>query len=82
MGTDVPSRLPDPDRSRVLLVGASRYDHLPDRPSVAANLDALESVLTDPELGGLRREHCRVLREPANPVEVVDELILPGRYLC
>jgi uncharacterized caspase-like protein len=62
------ARLPDPDRSYAVLVGTSTYESadLPDLPAVRNNLDDLAAVLTDPALGGLRADHCTILREPAD----------------
>ncbi|MDG6103099.1 TIR domain-containing protein [Dactylosporangium aurantiacum] len=62
-------RLPDPDRSAVLLIGTSRYDvpSLDDLPAVANNLAGLAAAFTDPEYGVVRPDNCRVLAEPANP---------------
>lgn len=54
-------QLPDPARSRAVLVGAATYadPELPDLPSVANNVHDLAAVLTDPELGGLSASSCR-----------------------
>ncbi|MGW6442326.1 caspase family protein [Lentzea sp. NPDC055074] len=59
-------RLPDPQRTRVLLIGMSTYDQadLHDLPMVPNNLQALKRALTDPMLGGLLPEHCRILLNP------------------
>jgi molecular chaperone DnaJ len=64
-------RLPDPDRSRVLLLGAAHYTGgLPDLPAVGNNLRALRRELTDPEGGGLPDERCRMALDPVNAGEV------------
>jgi hypothetical protein len=65
-------RLPDPNRSAALLVGASRYDAdtLPDLPAVANNVDALAGLFTDAAMWGLPRERCHVLLDPTEPGEV------------
>ncbi|MFI8101042.1 caspase family protein [Streptomyces sp. NPDC086023] len=67
--------LPDPARSRCLLVGVSRHasDDLADLPAVENNLEALRAALTDPEVWGLAAEHCVVLR-PAVAGEVIDRI--------
>jgi putative AlgH/UPF0301 family transcriptional regulator len=62
--------LSDPHHSRVVLVGASTYAHLPQLPTVAANLSGLSGVLTDPLLWGLPPEHCRVVSDPKTPQQV------------
>ena len=62
--------LSDPHHSRVVLVGASTYAHLPQLPTVAANLSGLSGVLTDPLRWGLPPEHCRVVSDPKTPQQV------------
>ncbi|GAA4531975.1 caspase family protein [Amycolatopsis samaneae] len=59
-------RLPDPEHSYAVLIGASTYasDELPDVPAVRNNLAGLAAALTDPGRGGLRREHCVTLGDP------------------
>jgi hypothetical protein len=60
----VTARLPDPSRSRILLIGTSHHAHpderLPDLPIVANNLADLAAVFTDPDLGGFDGDHCVV----------------------
>jgi hypothetical protein len=66
-------RLPDPRRSRIALIGSSRFDHSPglaDLPSVVDNVTALRSVFTDPLLCGVPDEHCPVLLDAATPAEL------------
>ena len=66
-------RLFDPERSRVVLIGTSRYDSDPELhalPAVRGNLTALESVLTDPARCGLPPEHVEVVTDPANAAAV------------
>ncbi|MEU0560039.1 cell division protein FtsZ [Dactylosporangium sp. NPDC006015] len=69
-------RLPDPARSRAVLIGTGTYASaaLPDLPAVANNLDAMRRVLTDPDLGGLPPEHCVVIQDPADDTSVLDQL--------
>ncbi|MFB9907065.1 caspase family protein [Allokutzneria oryzae] len=55
------TRLPDPERSRAVLVGTSRFDHLPDLPAVRNNLSDLARILTAPTGTGLR--HCAVVSD-------------------
>lgn len=59
--------LPDPARSRVVLIGASRFTdrELPDLPAVRNNLD--ESAVC---LRGIGR--CMVVADPESPVALVD----------
>ncbi|MEV0178345.1 tetratricopeptide repeat protein [Streptomyces sp. NPDC050625] len=56
-------RLPDPHRSRVVLIGASRYSDpdLPDLPSVHRTITDLAGLLTDPYYGLVPDSHCTVL---------------------
>lgn len=66
-------RLPDPAKSRAVIVGVNRYDTLPDLPSVGNNVNRLAKVLGDPELWGLRRpDQCTVLLNPPSPDAVLD----------
>ncbi|MEO5876484.1 MAG: caspase family protein [Streptosporangiaceae bacterium] len=69
-------RLPDPRRSRALLVGVSRYDDagLAPLPSAVEGTRDLAGVLTDPALGGWPRERVTVLEDPAGSREVASEL--------
>jgi ABC-type branched-subunit amino acid transport system substrate-binding protein len=62
--------LPDPQRSRAILIGTSRYRTaagLTNLPAVRRNLVALEEVLTDPKVGVLRPECCVVMLDPEGP---------------
>jgi hypothetical protein len=58
-------RLPDPQRSRVVLIGTSTYDdpNLPDLPAVARTIGDLQVVLTDPDLGVVTGQNCELLAE-------------------
>ncbi|GAB1340032.1 hypothetical protein ACE1SV_66220 [Streptomyces sp. E-15] len=67
------TRLPDPDRSRAILIGTGTHadgSELPDLPAISANLADLRQVLTDPATGSLSQEHCVVARDPATAGEV------------
>ena len=61
--------LPDPGRSRAVLIGASTYRHLEDLPAVRNNLPGFRDVLVAPALGGLPTDNCTVMAEPARPVD-------------
>jgi Tetratricopeptide repeat/Caspase domain len=57
-------RLPDPNRSRVILLGSSEYEdaeHLPAIPAVRKTITDLQVAFTDPKHGIVPREHCTVL---------------------
>ncbi|HVK24468.1 MAG TPA: caspase family protein [Actinokineospora sp.] len=70
------ARLPDPARSRAVLIGVDSYTDptLSPLPSVAGNLAGLRDLLTSPHGTGLPDEHCVVLSNPRTPV-AVDEAI-------
>lgn len=65
--------LPDPGSSRVVLVGAERYEspHLHDLPAVANNLRALAEHLCDPLLWGIPAANCTVLHQPLDERSVL-----------
>ncbi|WP_168200742.1 caspase family protein [Allokutzneria sp. NRRL B-24872] len=53
------TRLPDPELSRAVLIGASRFEHLHDLPAVRNNVADLAAILTATTGTGLK--HCAVL---------------------
>jgi hypothetical protein len=59
--------LPDRTHSRAVLIGASRFAHLPDLPAVRNNLTDLSSALTDPTHGIIAPDNCVVVAEPESP---------------
>lgn len=61
-------RLPDPARSRIVLVGASTYTDpdLPDLPAVRRTVADLAALFTDPDHGVVPEEHCTVLLDDAD----------------
>ncbi|POX56154.1 hypothetical protein C3489_06910 [Streptomyces sp. Ru71] len=56
-------RLPDPQRSRIVLIGASQYSDpaLPDLPAVHRTITDLAELLTDQVYGVVPEDHCTVL---------------------
>lgn len=58
-------RLPDPQRSRLVLIGTSKYedDNLPDLPAVDRGIRDLKTMFTDPVYGLVPEEHCDVLAD-------------------
>jgi two-component system, OmpR family, sensor histidine kinase MtrB len=56
--------LPDPERSRVVLVGASRFKKLPPLPAVVANVAELRALFTSEKVWALPAAHCAVVRDP------------------
>lgn len=75
------ARLPNPQQSRAVLIGASSYHStdLPALPAVRNNLSGMASVLTAPERGGLPRDHCTVIVDPGEPRIVSAALREAGR---
>lgn len=59
-------RLPDPQTSLAILIGASKYrsTELSDLPAVRNNLSALVDIIADPESGGFAADRCIVLPDP------------------
>jgi hypothetical protein len=56
-------RLPDPQRSQVVLIGTSEYDDekLLNLPAVGRSVDDLATALTDPLYGLVPKNNCTVL---------------------
>ncbi|MRH86773.1 hypothetical protein GFY24_04690 [Nocardia sp. SYP-A9097] len=61
-------RLPDPARSRALLLGTTSYTDtdLPDLPAVRNNLIGLAEIFTSPWATALAREHCAQLPDESD----------------
>jgi uncharacterized caspase-like protein len=61
-------RLPDPDRSRIILFGTSvhRDAELPDVPVIANNIRDLTAVFTDERFGIVRRGRCHAVLNVAS----------------
>ncbi len=58
-------RLPDPERSRVVLIGTSRYEDekLPDLAAVRRDIEDLKAALTDSVYGFVPENHCDALED-------------------
>jgi hypothetical protein len=58
-------RLPDPQRSRVVLIGTSDYEDqkLADLPAVGRSISDLAALLTDPVYGLVPENNCTVLAD-------------------
>src|ERR1700689_1918417 len=56
-------RLPDPERSQVVLIGTSRYrdPKLPNMPAVGKSIDDLAAQFTDRAYGLVPENQCTVL---------------------
>lgn len=66
-------RLADPTTSRIALIGTSKYGtagSLPDVPAVGNNLRELQSIFTDPGLGGMPKANVPMLLDAQTPAEV------------
>ncbi len=74
-------RLPDPARSRAVLIGTSSYTHpeFADLPGVANNLRDLADLLTSPLGTGLAREHCTVALDPPDQIRVGEQIAQAAR---
>ncbi len=59
-------RLPDRDRSRVVLIGTARYHRpdLPDLPAVRHALPGLADAFADPRLGDIAPVNVRIVLDP------------------
>ncbi|WP_171109607.1 MULTISPECIES: caspase family protein [Streptomyces] len=64
--------LPNPDRTRVVLIGADEYQNFPALPAVHNNLVRLAELFTSPHVGGLPAGHCVMVRNPAARDDVLD----------
>ena len=69
-------RRPDPQRSRVVLIGTGRYadDKLPDLSVVGRTIGDLAAALTDPVYGVVPENHCTALVDQG-------DIRLLGRHL-
>jgi ATP-dependent Clp endopeptidase proteolytic subunit ClpP len=68
--------LPDPERSRVVLIGTSQFTdpELPDLPAVRNNIAGLAACFTNPALWGVPEVHCRVVPDPDSAVALIDPI--------
>lgn len=75
------ARLPDPARSRAVLIGTSRYadGELHPLPAVRDNLTDLHAVLTSDRGTRLPEAHCLVLPDPPDTNVVGDHLTAAAR---
>ncbi|WP_344519412.1 caspase family protein, partial [Paractinoplanes durhamensis] len=76
---DPPRRLPDPLRSRAVLVGPAEYQHLSPLASISANVHRLRELLTDETVWGLPESHCVTLTDAASSDDVHRALLAAGR---
>lgn len=71
-------RFPDPERSRAVLIGTSRYtdENLPDLPEVSRTVKDFAAALTGS--GVLRPKHCKVLCNENSVPRIGDALVAAG----
>ncbi|MGW0942807.1 caspase family protein [Streptomyces sp. NPDC002623] len=65
-------RLPDSEKSRIVLIGSSRYEstELPDVPAIRNNVSTLFDTFTDAATGIIAPENCTTLLDPADQSSV------------
>ena len=68
-------KLPDPTRSRVVLIGVTNYRNLAPLPAVHNNLADLAIAFRSDQLWGLPPSHCVVIEDPETPEEMLDPLV-------
>ncbi|MDP9864798.1 MULTISPECIES: caspase, EACC1-associated type [Streptosporangium] len=68
--------LPDPLRSRAVLIGTSQYEHMPPIPAVENNLQELSKLLQSADLWGLPAANCIVVSNPQTAIDMLDPLQL------
>lgn len=73
--------LPDPNASRVVLIGTAQYEspQLPDIPAVRNNLSALAEALRSPRVWGVPHGSCAVVADPATNVEMLDPVAVAAQ---
>jgi hypothetical protein len=64
-------QLPDPGRSRAVLIGVAEYQELPQLPAVRNNISRLRELFTDPTVLGLPNAHCAALLNPDDQNKVL-----------
>jgi hypothetical protein len=72
---------PDPEKSRVILVGTSKYadERLPDLPAVARTIADLRAVLTHPDYRLVSPDHCTELVDEGDIRELGRRLTAAAR---
>ena len=70
-------RFPDPQRSRVILIGTSSYrdEALPDLPEINRNVTDMATTLTDPAAGVVLSDNCAVLADKTDLTMIGRELV-------
>lgn len=65
-------RLPDPDATRVVLIGVAEYQHFPPLPAVRNNLTELAELFRSPLGGDLPDRHCTTVLNPTDIDSALD----------
>ncbi|MFC6880295.1 MULTISPECIES: caspase, EACC1-associated type [Actinomadura] len=65
---------PDPQKSRAVLIGTSRYQHLPNLEAVTNNLVALQQGLCQEDVWGLAPQHVQIVENPISQSKMLDPL--------
>ncbi|MFJ9932234.1 caspase domain-containing protein [Streptomyces virginiae] len=65
-------RLPDPDGTRVVLIGVDEYQHFPPLPAVRNNLTELAKLFRSPLGGSLPARHCTTVLNPTDISSALD----------
>ncbi|MET8504137.1 caspase family protein [Streptomyces sp. NPDC004787] len=66
--------IPDPNKTRAILIGVSEYSNLTKLPTVRNNVVALHAILTGSDSWGLPDDHCVTVHDPRTPEELVDPI--------
>ena len=66
------TRLPDPLRSRAVLIGVGSYQNLSSLPAVRNNLMALDAALRADRVWGLPSGNCTVVEDPQTTEDMLD----------
>jgi hypothetical protein len=66
--------LPDPARSRAVLIGVSRYHRLPAIDAAGPDVTDLAALLMQPEVWGLPAGHCTVVEDPRSAADLLDPI--------
>jgi hypothetical protein len=74
-------RIPQPDQSRVVLLGVGSYMHpgLPAVRAVGRNIEDLRTALCDPQTGVFTLENCTSLIDPSSGYEIGPPLLRAAR---
>jgi len=73
----------EPEKTRAVLIGASRFsrdpDNLPPLPAVKSNISDLKKVLADGNVIGIPPENITDILDESNPARILEELAKASR---